>query len=386
MKTLPKPTGLRKPFLNTSLSVSLGLGVVTVPVQVDAMTNCAAVTEIPQAECDDLITLYNSTGGPNWTTIKTGQPWNVSNTPCEWGGVICDEGHIVSIGLGGMNLTGSLPNLSGLTQLQVLFLAHNQLTGPIPDLTGLKSLMVLVLINNQLSGEIPSLLVSQHNFRTLWLNNNSCLTTLDPTVIAFLDEKDPEWTTTQTKCSQYPAINQVFSVEDNSGAIADSTALFHAGISVNDGGFYLTHNHVKAFQDTITISGVIIPENEHKGKPADIVVVGFYTPDPDNEECEYREGSGYYMKAGNDWQKWNGNIKTLVSLDTVTLSELVMLTAPEDMLYQDQPAYTGRVCLNFGYRVHDSRCLPEEDNCCLQNDTNCTIVFNGETIKFSVRN
>jgi hypothetical protein len=65
------------------------------------------------------------------------------------------------------------------------------------------------------------------------------------------------------------------------------------------------------------------------------------------------------------------------------MSEKVMLTT-DKMLYKDKPAYTGHVCFYFGYRLHDSACAADEDDCCKQADKNCTLIFNGEPIKFSV--
>ena len=48
-----------------------------------AATDCSnvAVTTIPQAECETLVALYNSTDGPNWTD-SPGNNWNITNTPC----------------------------------------------------------------------------------------------------------------------------------------------------------------------------------------------------------------------------------------------------------------------------------------------------------------
>ena len=44
-----------------------------------AATDCAQVTEIPQAECEELLTFYWNTNGPNW---GKNEGWNVTNTPC----------------------------------------------------------------------------------------------------------------------------------------------------------------------------------------------------------------------------------------------------------------------------------------------------------------
>ena len=54
-------------------------------------------------------------------------------------------------------LTGNIPDLSGLTALYHLRLSHNQLTGEVPDSLGGTSVRYLYLNNNQLTGQIPDL-------------------------------------------------------------------------------------------------------------------------------------------------------------------------------------------------------------------------------------
>jgi len=49
---------------------------------------CDSISQIPQAECEALVALYNSTGGPNWGS-RDG--WLTSNEPCQWYGVTCAE-------------------------------------------------------------------------------------------------------------------------------------------------------------------------------------------------------------------------------------------------------------------------------------------------------
>ena len=503
---------------------------------------CAAVTEIPQAECEYLVALYNSTDGPNWINNNG---WNVTNSPCSWYGVSCYEGHFTHISLESNKLKGSIPDWSALTNLQsialydnqlsgpipdwtaltnlhfismfdnqlsgpipdlsaltnlgIILLDVNQLSGPIPDLSALTSLEHISMGNNQLSGDIPLSLSTLPNLSILLLNNN-CLTASDPTLVAFLDSKDPEWATTQNcslttpiiitnvtpltssinevviftvtgtnltdgmgftvadcehsndelsggtstqrqfQCTQYGSIGSKrglvkdapggqilyeFTVEDsevsdpnkrqpkvssvsplittlkgltiftvkgvnlfegmgftvaecehsndelpggtstqrqfqctqygdagfkrglvkdapggqilyeftvearekhsiqvgnttidypiiqsvlsaeNNGSIGNSTAKFYGGISVNsDDTFEFTKNNVKPY-DNITVNGVILPEADHVGKKADIAVIAFHRPDPNNLSCDPTnepDGSGYYMfTRGNSY-------------------------------------------------------------------------------------
>jgi len=153
-------------------------------------TNCTQVTEIPQSECEALVALYNSTNGLNWSDSPANN-WNMTNEPCSWEGVHCDcnweswnqenehynDCHIIDINRWNSNLIGTLPYLSALSKLQRIDLSANQLSGEIlPSLSTLGNLSYL----------------------RLWGN---CLTASDPTLIAFLDEKNPDWKGSQrSKC------------------------------------------------------------------------------------------------------------------------------------------------------------------------------------------
>ncbi|MBE9563307.1 MAG: hypothetical protein IMF12_10650, partial [Proteobacteria bacterium] len=68
-------------------------------------------------------------------------------------------------------LTGNIPDLSS-TKLQMLTIAKNQLTGSIPELNNLTNLEILSLKYNNLSGTIPSL-SSLTKLDKLWLEGNS---------------------------------------------------------------------------------------------------------------------------------------------------------------------------------------------------------------------
>ncbi|EDN70782.1 leucine rich repeat domain protein [Beggiatoa sp. PS] len=131
------------------VALALNLGLVSFA---QAATDCNAVTEIPTIECQSLLELYNSTDGPNWTN---NDGWNVTNTPCSWYGVACDNGEINYLYLRNNQLTGTIPNFSGLPNLYQLLLSSNRLTGTIPNFNGLPNLLVLNLGGNQLTGSIP---------------------------------------------------------------------------------------------------------------------------------------------------------------------------------------------------------------------------------------
>lgn len=132
---------------------------------------CDSVTEIPRAECEALVALYNATQGGQWTQSDG---WLATNTPCSWFGMGCIAGHVSAINLDTNNLNGSLPSqLGALSELVYLYLSSNRLTGAIPvQLGNLASLEELSLRGNQLTGSIPAQLGNLAALQELWLNNN----------------------------------------------------------------------------------------------------------------------------------------------------------------------------------------------------------------------
>ena len=125
-----------------------------------------ALADIPAAERNVLIDLYNSTHGDSWTD-NTG--WKAAplagdgfqDTVCgaatAWHGIVCDgtDTHVMQISLAGNNLAGSIPSLTNLSALVFLTVNDNHLTGSIPALPA--TLLIVNASNNQLTGSIPSL-------------------------------------------------------------------------------------------------------------------------------------------------------------------------------------------------------------------------------------
>jgi Leucine-rich repeat (LRR) protein len=153
------------------------LGLAWLPIT-QAATDCTAVTEIPQVECESLIALYNSTDGANWSDNTD---WNVTNTPCSWSGVTCSAGQVTEISLEYNWLYGSIPSeLGNISQLTTLVLRNNSLTGPIPtELGNLSQLTELDLSRNisedmdsGLTGTIPSSLGNLSQLTVLDLSSN----------------------------------------------------------------------------------------------------------------------------------------------------------------------------------------------------------------------
>jgi Leucine-rich repeat (LRR) protein len=145
----------------------------------NASSFCDNVTEIPLAECEALVALYNSMDGPNWTN-KSG--WLVTNTPCSWYGVVCSGGHVKDLSLNNNQLSGSIPpELGNLASLERLYLQCNQLSGSIPpELGNLASLQVVFLYMNQLSGSIPPELGNLASLREVYLHSNKLSGSIPP--------------------------------------------------------------------------------------------------------------------------------------------------------------------------------------------------------------
>ncbi len=121
-----------------------------------AATDCTAVTEIPQAECEALVALFESTDGPNWSD-SAGNKWNTDNSPGGWAGVRVIDGHVRCIDRTSQNLNGSIPpELGNLTDLHWLSMDNNELSGSVPpELGNMTNLQTLYLNSNQLSGSVP---------------------------------------------------------------------------------------------------------------------------------------------------------------------------------------------------------------------------------------
>lgn len=146
---------------------------------VQAATECTKVTEIPPTECEALLSLYENTQEQVWTE-STG--WNLTQTPCSWYGITCENNHVVKINLAKNNLKGTIPaKVAKLSNLQQLILANNQLSGTIPAaLADLSNLQFLFLDFNQLNGVIPAELGKLSNLQSLYLSENQLSGAIPP--------------------------------------------------------------------------------------------------------------------------------------------------------------------------------------------------------------
>ncbi len=131
-----------------------------IPVTADASysTSCAAqANDDLRDDCVALEALYDATGGGQWTSTKS-LNWKTTKPLGQWGGVSVSSGRVTSLELNSAKLSGTLPDLSALTQLKILYLNHNsKLSGTIPNLSALTKLETLRMHASGLNGTIPDL-------------------------------------------------------------------------------------------------------------------------------------------------------------------------------------------------------------------------------------
>ncbi|MCX6048509.1 MAG: Ig-like domain-containing protein [Chloroflexi bacterium] len=214
--------------------------------------NCNRVQGIPASECRALVAFANSTHAEQWVSSTQ---WLANTTPCNWTGVLCNNGHVIVLNLPQNRLAGALPSaLGNLSELLVLNLANNQLTGDIPfELGNLGKLQTLDLYGNQLSGQIPFTLGNLPQLQTLRLYNNrlrgtippqlthltnlltldlgyNTLSAVDAGLVNFLNSHQPTWAATQT----VPPINLKATVQSSTSISLTWTPISYT----TDGGYY----------------------------------------------------------------------------------------------------------------------------------------------------
>ncbi len=135
---------------------------------------CDTVSEIPVAECNFLVQLYET--NPNGSFVF----WDAAERPCNWSGITCSDGHVIELKLprnGLTNIPVEVENLGVLTYLDV---GGNQLQTVPLTLWSLTTLTTLYLSGNQLTS-IPAEIGNLTSLTTLGLSYNQ-LTALPPEI------------------------------------------------------------------------------------------------------------------------------------------------------------------------------------------------------------
>jgi Leucine-rich repeat (LRR) protein len=108
-----------------------------------------------------------------WPQLS-GFDWANPSTLCTMP-FVCDASgmYVTEVHLSNYNLQGTIPDLSGLTYLQILDLSNNSLSGQFPQpARDFASLVVLQLSHNMLTGPLPSSLMSSQSLKYLILDHN----------------------------------------------------------------------------------------------------------------------------------------------------------------------------------------------------------------------
>ena len=120
-------------------------------------------------DCQTLLGVMDELMGDGTGTLN----WSAETPISEWDGVASGIGRVYRIHLPDKGLAGTIPaGLNGLDALERLTLRDNDLTGEIPDLSDLDNLERLNLKGNMLSGSIPATLADMDSLDYLWLHSN----------------------------------------------------------------------------------------------------------------------------------------------------------------------------------------------------------------------
>ncbi|KAI9218336.1 hypothetical protein BC828DRAFT_407692, partial [Blastocladiella britannica] len=96
---------------------------------------------------------------------------------CSWPFVTCTNGAVSGLNLADGKVQGAIPSDFGkLTQLTSVYAPNNALTGPLPDLSGLVNLDYIFddddAANNKLTGKFPMSLLQLPKIRSVWMYTN----------------------------------------------------------------------------------------------------------------------------------------------------------------------------------------------------------------------
>lgn len=162
--------------------------------------SCERVVGISEQECQALVALYDSTGGPNWTNNSG---WLVTNDVCRWYGVNCqmELGKVTHIMLGDNGLQGTLPPEIGSLQLNWFSLADNAIGGSLPDNIGDLRVQNLVLKNTDLTGPLPLSMAKMSTIQVFDFSGTNLCVPDDPGIQAWI-QSGPLFVSSELNCSE----------------------------------------------------------------------------------------------------------------------------------------------------------------------------------------
>ncbi|MED6192535.1 hypothetical protein PIB30_011064 [Stylosanthes scabra] len=160
--------------LRPTLLLFLYYVLIIIPVQVT----------FSMSEAEALLTLKNS-----FSNSQALASWVSNSLPCteknEWDGVICFNGLVSGLRLGGMGLFGEIDvdALLELKALRTISIVNNSFSGSIPQLNRIGFLKAMYLSGNKFSGDIPSgYFQRMKSLKKLWLSNNEFTGQIPPSL------------------------------------------------------------------------------------------------------------------------------------------------------------------------------------------------------------
>ena len=146
---------------------------VTITVNDVAEDTCGGADEAGPdlaADCRTLLGIMDDLVGDGTAELN----WDEDTPIGDWDGVAgTGSGRVKNVWLPSRGLAGTLPaGITALDALERLTLTDNDLTGEIPDLSGLDSIKWLVLGGNAFTGGIPASLGNLDSLLRLWLHRN----------------------------------------------------------------------------------------------------------------------------------------------------------------------------------------------------------------------
>ncbi|KAJ6305729.1 hypothetical protein OIU78_021132 [Salix suchowensis] len=272
---------------------------------------------------------------------------------CSWRGIKCDSSNtrVTSISLSKLSLSGTLPpEISTLSELQSLTFQDNQLSGAIPSLANLTNLQTILLNTNNFTSISPGFLQGLTSLQTLSVGGNVNLSPWQLT--ADLAQCASLTTLTANECNLFGSIPDVFE---------SLPSLQNLRLSYN--------NFTGALPPSFANSGIqnLWLNNQQNGLTGSIEVIGSMTqlaqvwlhkneftgPIPDLTEC----------KSIFDLQLRDNQLSGIVPASLVSLPKLVNVSLSNNKFQGPVPQFPPSVTKVDNNVGNNKYCAPPGVSC-----------------------
>ncbi|KAB5556343.1 hypothetical protein DKX38_007252 [Salix brachista] len=272
---------------------------------------------------------------------------------CSWRGIKCDSSNtrVTSISLSKLSLSGTLPQeISTLSELQSLTFQDNQLSGAIPSLANLTNLQTILLNTNNFTSISPGFLQGLTSLQTLSVGDNVNLSPWQLT--ADLAQCASLTTLTANECNLFGSIPDVFE---------SLPSLQNLRLSYN--------NFTGALPPSFANSGIqnLWLNNQQNGLTGSIEVIGSMTqlaqvwlhkneftgPIPDLTEC----------KSIFDLQLRDNQLSGIVPASLVSLPKLVNVSLSNNKFQGPVPQFPPSVTKVDNNVGNNKYCAPPGVSC-----------------------